>query len=190
MSLRVFSALPIPDEIAETVEARLDEALPGANWRPRENFHITLAFYGELEETVIEDLDTELARIDMAPFAVKLKGANHFGKAEPSALWLGVEAEPALTELAKKCRQAARRLGIEMETRNYLPHMTIAYLDAGDLDPVKLARYEQAMALFETEVFIADRFYLQSSRQRRKGPNHYPVEAEYPLEHPTRREIG
>lgn len=188
MTLRVFSALPIPDEIAEEVEALLD-GVPGANWRPRENFHITLAFYGELEETVIEDLDSELARIDMAPFALTLKGVNHFGKAEPSALWLGVEAGPALTELAKKCRQAARRLGIEMERRNYLPHVTIAYLDAGELDLVRLARFEQAMALFETEPFIADRFYLQSSRQRRKGPNAYPVEAEFPLQHPTRREV-
>ena len=68
--------------------------------------------------------------------------------------------------------------------------MTIAYIDREDLDLGKLRRFEQRLNLFESEPFIADRFYLHSSYQRKRGPNDYPVEAEYPLEHPTRREVG
>ena len=189
MSLRVFTALPIPEEVADLVEP-LCTGVPGAKWRPRENFHITLAFYGELDEPVIEELDHELARIEIAPFALKLKGANHFGKDEPSSLWLGVEAPGQLDDLARECRKAARRVGVGVEKRNYLPHMTIAYIDREDLDLGKLRRFEQRLNLFESEPFIADRFYLHSSYQRKRGPNDYPVEAEYPLEHPTRREVG
>lgn len=188
MSLRVFAALPIPDEIAGIVDPLL-KGVPGAKWRPRDNFHITLAFFGELDEPVIEELDHELARIDMAPFALKLKGVNHFGKEEPSSLWLGVEAAPELDGLARQCRKAARRAGVAVEKRNYLPHLTVAYIDREDLDFAKLQGFEQRLNLFETEAFIADRFYLLSSYQRKRGPNDYPVEAEYPLHHATRREV-
>lgn len=188
MSLRVFTALPIPDEVADIVEPLL-KGVPGANWRPRDNFHITLAFYGELDEPVIEELDHELARIDIPPFALKLKGANHFGKNEPGSLWLGVEAPPQLDDLARQCRKAARRVGVAVEKRKYIPHMTVAYIDRDELDLVKLQRFEQRLGLFETDPFIADRFYLQSSYQKKRGPNEYPVEAEYPLAHPTRREV-
>ena len=182
MSLRVFSALPVPDEVADIVDPLLD-GVPGANWRPRENFHITLSFYGELEIPAVEELDHELARIEMAPFELALKGANHFGKDEPTALWLGVDAPAALADLAAKTRRAAARLGLAVEKRNYLPHLTVAYIDPGEVDLVKLKRFEQQWNLLETPPFIADRFYLYSSHQRRKGPNDYQIEAEYPLFH-------
>jgi len=181
MSLRVFAALPVPEPIADEAAELMDEQVPGANWRPIENLHVTLAFYGELDEPVIEELDHELAAISVPRFSLQLAGAGHFGKAKPSALWLGVEAGSELADLARRCRKAGARAGVEMERRNFLAHLTIAYLSGG-VDPVRVQRFEQRNALFRSEPFIADRFHLYSSHTRKPGvPNAYMAEAEYPL---------
>ena len=47
MSLRLFAALSIPDHVAERL-LPLMKGIGGANWRPRENLHLTLRFFGEL----------------------------------------------------------------------------------------------------------------------------------------------
>ena len=47
--LRLFTALPIPFDVAETLSRR-QSGLPGARWRTAEQLHVTLAFYGEVDE--------------------------------------------------------------------------------------------------------------------------------------------
>jgi 2'-5' RNA ligase len=180
MSLRVFAALPIPDPIADEVMALMDQ-VPGANWRPRENLHITLAFYGELDEPAIHDLDAGLACLTAPRMPLRLAGVGRSGRGDGAALWTLVEPNPALSQLAKGCRKAAKGAGVAMEKRNYLPHVTLAYLSGG-VDPVRLQRFEQRHSLFKSQTFTPDRFFLYSSRPRKPGkPNAYEIEAEYPL---------
>jgi len=181
MTLRVFAALPVDEAIARRI-VPLMKGVPGAAWRPSENFHVTLAFFGELDEAVIAELDDALARIRCAPFDLVFKGVNHFGRAEPSSLWLGVEENPALlSALARSCVQAARRVGVATERRVFIPHLTLAYLKPW-ADPVRLLRFEQRLNLYRSEPMLADRFYLYSSLQTKPGrPNIYQPEAEYPL---------
>ncbi len=181
MALRVFTALPIPDAVAEEAEALMDH-VPGAKWRPRENLHITLAFYGELDEPVIADLDAELARIPTAPFTLRLSGAGHFNQGgEPTSIWLGVEENAALRDLARRCSSAARGAGFAPERRTYRPHLTLAYLGR-DVEIAPVQRFEQRLSLWRSAAFTADRFHLYSSRPRKqRKPNAYEIEAEYPL---------
>ena len=47
MSLRLFAALALPAPIAEQV-LELQKGMRGIDWRPRENLHLTLRFFGEL----------------------------------------------------------------------------------------------------------------------------------------------
>lgn len=178
MSLRLFAGLPVPDEIADRITP-LQKGVGGAKWRPRENFHITLAFYGEMDEPTAEELDHELGRIEIAPFELRLKSAGHFGNNPPSVLWLGVDGPPELYELARRCAKAGARAGVRPETRNYTPHLTVAYLQSPDID--RVLKFEKRLGLYRSEPFIADRFHLYSSWSRTRGPNQYLDEAEYPL---------
>ena len=181
MSIRVFAALALPDDIADAACAEMKN-VPGANWRPRNNLHITLSFYGTLLEPMVEELDSALGQIRHEPFQLSLKGAGRFGGKEPSALWLGLADSPELADLARQCRRAARQAGIQIEKQNYLPHVTLAYLKK-EADPGKLQRFEQRLSLFESEPFWVDRFFLFSSWARKSGsPNLYRVEAECPLQ--------
>jgi 2'-5' RNA ligase len=177
MSLRLFAALDIPDEIARRVRA-LQKGVMGAAWRPREALHLTLRFFGEIDEPEGEELDHELGRIQQHGFDVTLKGAGWFGGARPTTLWLGVAENPALVALAESCERAARRAGLPPEPRGFIPHLTLAYCKGSG--PEDAARFAQRLALFESEPFLADRFFLYSSWPGKRVSS-YVQEAEYPL---------
>ncbi len=180
MSVRLFAALDVPDEIADRVMP-LMRGVGGAKWRPRENLHITLRFFGEVQEPVADDIDAALSQIadSTPPFEIALKGAGTFGGADPHALWLGVSENPVLRKLAADCERAARRLGLKPEPQKYTPHVTVAYLSNAAVDRVQA--FTQSYALFETGAFRVERVGLYSSFVRRGAPSLYRLEAEYPL---------
>jgi len=180
MTVRTFAALAIPDDVAERLIA-LQKGVPGARWRPRENLHLTLRFFGETPEPVADDIDAGLGEAADAnpPFELQLKGAGAFGGADPHALWIGARETPALTKLAKDCERAARRAGLKPEPRKFSPHVTLAYLNSAPLDRVQA--FEQRLGLFESRPFRIERFGLYSSWLRKSAPSLYRLEAEYEL---------
>jgi RNA 2',3'-cyclic 3'-phosphodiesterase len=180
MSLRLFAALALPDHVAERLLA-LMKGVPGAKWRPRENLHLTLRFFGELAEPVAEDLDSALeeATRGIAPFEVRLKSAGSFGGADPHALWIGAAENEALKRLAAACEKAARRVKLKPERHPFTPHVTLAYLNNAPLD--RVLSFERRLALFEAPPFQAESFGLYSSVTRKSAPSLYRLEAEYPL---------
>lgn len=180
MSLRLFAAIAIPDDVAERLTA-LMRGLGGARWSPPENLHITLRFYGELDEPTAEDLDLaiESATAAVAPFAVRLKGAGAFGGGDPHAVWIGVEDNPALDRLAEACERAGRSCGLKPETRKFTPHVTLAKTRGVALD--RVMAFQARCALFESRAFDVGGFGLYSSRIRTGAPSQYRLEAEYVL---------
>lgn len=177
MSLRLFIAIPIPAPVADRLLS-LEADIPGASWRSAEQFHLTLRFIGEVDESTARDVDLELGRIAAAPFEIALSGAGSFGGREPSALWAGVEAPPDLLRLAASCETAIRNAGLPPESRKYKPHVTIAYLH--DTFDTEVAHFLQDAAGFRTEPFWVDHFCMYSSHATRTG-SHYREEAVYPL---------
>jgi 2'-5' RNA ligase len=157
------------------------KGVPGAKWRPRENLHLTLRFFGEVAEPVADDIDSELAGAAEAtpPFEMQLKGAGAFGGADPRNLWIGVAASATLKKLAGDCERAARRAGLKPESRKFAPHVTLAYLSNTPLERVHA--FETRLGLFESRPFQVDRFGLYSSHVRKSAPSLYRLEADYAL---------
>jgi 2'-5' RNA ligase len=180
MSLRLFAAIPMPDDIAERLVA-LQRGVPGATWRPKENLHLTLRFFGEIAEPEADDLDAELSAIAhrAKAFEVRLKGAGVFGRGDPHALWIGVDAVSSLFALADGCERAARKSGLKPERRKFAPHVTLAHLRNPDRE--RVIRFEQRLALYESDPWRVEAFALYSSHVRHGAPSLFQVEAEYPL---------
>lgn len=180
MTIRLFAALDIPDDIAALLTP-LMQCVGGTKWRPRENLHVTLRFFGEVDEPLAEEVDLALSQIGdvTAPFELSLKGAGSFGGADPHALWIGVAESAALTKLAAACERVARRLGLKPEPEKFKPHVTIAYLRGAFFE--RVVSFEQSLALFQTPTFRVERFGLYSSLTRKSAPSLYRLEAEYPL---------
>ena len=177
--LRLFAALPVPYEAAQTL-ARRQTGLPGARWRPTEALHITLAFYGAVPERQADDLAAELARIPGGAFDLELTGVGAFGDAHRShSIWAGIAPNERLTVLAGRCRAAGERAGIKMELRVYRPHLTLAYLKT-QTDPARVGTWITNHNLLHSPPFRVDRFGLYSSTLSDSG-SHYLLERDYPL---------
>jgi len=175
----LFAAIKIPQDITRAL-SRLQKGVSGARWSAPEKFHITLGYFGDIDDDHAEVLDYELARIRMSGFELELSGAGHFGSSDPHAIWVGVTPHPALTMLHDHCRQSARRAKVDMEKRNYVPHVTLAYMKP--FSPIdRVIAFEQRLSGFKTPPFLVDEFFLMSSHRRKDKPNKYYAEASYPL---------
>jgi 2'-5' RNA ligase len=174
--IRLFAALSIPPEIGVALLTR-QAGIEGARWRPLEALHVTLRFFGEIREDVARDLDGELMGISGRPFEIELAGAGSFADGdEINAVWAGVAETPELRRLAEVCENAARRVGLKADKRNYKPHVTLAYLRHPD--PGQVAAWIQAHNLLKSPPIAVDRFGLYSSTLGREG-SRYRLEAEY-----------
>lgn len=92
--MRLFAAIRPPVEVTEHLVHALRPYREDLRWVDPDNWHITLAFYGEQPEGLLEDLVAHLAgaaRIHEG-FTIALKGAGSFNNRN---LWLGVGGENA-----------------------------------------------------------------------------------------------
>lgn len=178
--IRLFTALSVPEDVAEAL-ARRQTGLPGARWRTTDQLHITLTFYGEVDERRADDLSVELERAATGgPFEIALAGVGAFGDGHRTrAVWAGVEASERLTVLAGRTRSAAGRAAIPVERRDYRPHLTLAYLDA-QADPARIAAWIAGHNLLHSPPIPVDRFGLYSSVLTPDG-SRYQLEREYRL---------
>ena len=176
--IRLFAALAIPPDLAQGL-IRRQNSLPGARWRPPEALHITLRFFGEVQEEKADDLDVELEKVAGHAPKLELIGVGAFGEgADIHAVWAGVAKNEALDHLAHACEAAARRAGLDPEHRAYRPHVTLAYLRKPD--PDRVARWIQSHNLLHSPAFEVPSFGLYSSRQTEAG-SRYTLEREYML---------
>lgn len=176
--IRLFAAIAVPDEIAEVL-VRRQQGLPGARWRPIEALHLTLRFFGEIAESVADDLDAELSSISFDAVTIALDGVGAFEDGgEPHAVWAGVGENDALRRLAARCETAARRAGLPADRRAWRPHVTLAYLRRAD--PRRVAAWIQGHNLLQSPPFTVGSFGLYSSHLGEAGAS-YRLERSYPL---------
>jgi 2'-5' RNA ligase len=176
--IRLFAAIAIPAEIGEGLTRR-QQGLPGARWRPIEAFHITLRFFGEIAESLADDLDAELAAVSGQALTLTLHGVGAFEDGgEAHAVWAGVGENDALQRLAARCETAARRAGLPADRRAWRAHVTLAYLRRAD--PTRVAAWIQGHNLLKSPPFTVRGFGLYSSHLSGEGAS-YRLERSYPL---------
>jgi 2'-5' RNA ligase len=176
--MRLFIALDLPWILRDRL-ALLGGGVPGARWVPRENYHLTLRFLGEVPPYRAEEIDTALLGLRARGFSLVLTGIGVFSKGgRPNAIWVGVERNPALDHLQGKIETALQRAGVEPERRRFAPHVTLARLD--NAPEAKIAGFVQAHNLFRTDPVPVEHFTLFSSRLGKEASVYTP-EVEYTL---------
>lgn len=139
--MRAFVALIPPAAVLAELATALrpvQTSHPGLRWTPAGQWHLTLAFLGEidgdaLDEGVLPDLTARLTRAAHRhpPQELALRGAGRFGD---RVLWTRVRGD--LRALAASVGAAARRCHIAVEDRPYRAHLTLARARPGtDLRP-------------------------------------------------------
>ena len=177
MSERLFAALALPGTVLDRLTA-VQSGLADASWRPRANLHLTLRFFGELDEAQIGRLKAELGALRPKPVSLVIKGAGWFGGDAPTALWASAEPTQELVALRTDIEAAARRAGLDADERDFIPHITLAYLQHTQRAPVA-AKVAELEAL-RCEPQMVDGFRLYQSDTRLGDANLYRAVAQYP----------
>jgi len=176
---RLFTGLEIPPEISQELTFYRG-GLAGARWIEPEDYHITLRFFGDVDNRMAQDLADDLAEAEHfsrgLPLVVELDELGVFGGDQPRALYARVKPDPLLARLAATHESLARRNGLKPETRKFTPHVTLARL-RGVSAPAAGA-WLSMRALPLALKFSAEKFVLFSSRDS-VGGGPYRVEGDY-----------
>ncbi len=178
--IRAFVAVNVPEPLVgtlSTAQVGLDVGNPVAP----ENFHITLAFLGEHQETVIADVADTLSMIAETAFDIEVSGLGTFGS-PARLLFADVVPSPPLSALHRRVRRAASEGGVELPHQRYHPHVTLARLGQGVIGPEVdrlQAHIARRMGMIRGE-FRATGFTLFESRLGRSGPVYTPL-VDFPL---------
>lgn len=175
---RLFSAFALPPETVESL-LYFRGGFFGARWIEREDFHITLRFFGDIDASLARHLAEALDEtVFFAPPALELDELGVFGGKTPRALYVRVKPNPELTRLQAAHEKIARRLGLPPETRKFTPHVTLARLRGASPETAAAWLGERAFPLGQT--VSPDGFGLYSSRES-TGGGPYRLEEFYPF---------
>ncbi len=128
---RVFVAIKVdPGETLINWISSIHKALSreSIKWTEPDNLHITLAFLGDTEESVIKKLSAALKdRCNgYGSFELIIRGAGVFKSLnDPRVIWTGIESSEMLSGLNLLVRQGIEDTGIELENRPFRPHLTL-----------------------------------------------------------------
>lgn len=118
--MRLFAAITPPIAVLEHLVRALRPMQGDLRWVDPDNWHITLAYYGEQPDGLIEDLVEHLsvaARLN-EEFTIRLKGAGSFNNRN---LWMGVGGDTRqLRDLMADC------LIDPEERKRQRAHLTVA----------------------------------------------------------------
>jgi RNA 2',3'-cyclic 3'-phosphodiesterase len=133
--MRLFAAIEL-DEAARVKVAdeqrRIQRGLgerAGPKWTSGDQLHITLVFLGQIEEANAPAIaDAVRTPIPVAPFALTFAGVGVFpARGAPRVVWLGTTTGSAeAASVQRLVGERVRRLGVELESRPFRPHVTLA----------------------------------------------------------------
>jgi RNA 2',3'-cyclic 3'-phosphodiesterase len=174
---RLFVGIRPPSAIRQQLLALMG-GVPGARWQNDGQLHCTLRFIGEVDRHAAEDIAIALGGVRFPAFEVALSGVGQFdSRGRPNAVWAGLRPHDALAQLHHKVDQAIVRAGQEPERRAYLPHITLARMNAG---AGTTDRFLEAHAGLASAPFRVEHFLLFESTLGREGAEYAAVER-YPL---------
>lgn len=137
--IRAFFALPVSEQ-AETelldysypLQAQL--ARTSMRWVRPENFHITLAFLGDIQQSELNKLESladQLANT-FSPVNLQLSRLAWLPSPDkPKALVIEPEEQPELMRLQSQFVRSIRDRGFSVDNRRYRPHLTLARCQKG-----------------------------------------------------------
>jgi len=162
------------------LEPEPETAMHIAQWRDRQfgragrpvppvNFHVTLAFLGELREASLERLeaavDERLARGELCGGRLELDITGYWQR--PGVYWLGASTCPeSLARLARALAGIGAALGCRRDTKVFQPHITL--FRGLEIAP-------PAPAVGPHFVLTYGHFVLFESRQGRRGVSYHPL---------------
>lgn len=177
MSERLFLGIPVSQSIQtelsryQTTVGNLDAHV---RWTPPKNYHVTVAFFGEIESEKIQPLShvIEESLQDIDPFTLKYESVVFAPpKKRPRMIWATFNSH----EYTDMVHTVEKRIGEELELPDYrkshapIPHITLArFRTASHIPGTKLPDAD-------IDNFEANSCYLFTSTLTPEGPIYTPT---------------
>lgn len=130
--IRIFLALPLKVQASlRTTCSKLQDQFSNEKlrWVRQENMHLTIRFFGDVEEERIVELADALkvALSDVPSGEICIKGLGTFeNRSSYNVLWAGIEDPEPLREIKSITDEALKEIQPVKIHRNYRPHLTLA----------------------------------------------------------------
>ena len=179
--IRSFLAIELPEPILRKigeVQGDLKSAHAEVRWTNPEKMHLTLKFFGNIEESRIDSIFKSIKEPirKTLPFSLKVRGVGAFPHLKnPRVIWIGlVDEREVLTSLQKQIEAQLEKIGFQPEDRPFHPHLTLGRMKSsrGKEDLVGgMERYREE----EFGDFQAERVVLFKSDLKPSGPIYTPL---------------
>lgn len=198
--MRLFASVRPPTFVLDHLGGALALTTSGLDvpvrWTAEENWHLTVAFFGDVPDGAEGELAGLLAGVaaDAGPFELRLRGAGVFSG---RTLWIGASGDvDAMARLAAAARSAGEQVSRFHDPRTRLrPHLTVGrVLDDGSVArracsrerrrvPAAVDHLVRALAAYEGPTWTVDVLGLEESwpGQGRGGGPRYAVRSSHRL---------
>ena len=173
--MRLFVAVTPPADALDELEAAvapLRSSCPGLRWTGRQNWHVTLAFLGQVDDAVADKLRPALGEAVAAEPAglVSLGPAGSFptDRAWANVLWVDVKDQDGfLARLAATVGEVAGKVGAPPDRqKEYKPHLTLGR----SRNAAKVGPLVAKLAGFRGRPWLAGEIQLFQSHLRPQWP--------------------
>lgn len=173
--IRTFIAVEIPDKIISSI-AKVQEDIKTYGFKIRwvrpESIHLTLKFLGNIEAADAENVGRAVCKAAraVAPLSLQAKGIGVFpGIRRPRVVWVGITGQlETLGRLQKTLDENLAAIGFPKEKRPFKGHLTLGRIQK-KIDSKTFIEALDALGIFETETFTADRVVLYKSELKASG---------------------
>ena len=127
--MRLFIAVELPETVREQTRraaAALKEAVVSGRFPGKQNYHITLAFLGEVPMSAVNRIKTAMDCCSAPPFEITVGGLGRFKRREGDVIWTRVSAPETLFSLQRELLLELAKRGFDLENRTFTPHITLA----------------------------------------------------------------
>lgn len=166
--IRAFIAVDLAAATIANIATAIEQLKPridAIRWVAPSNFHLTLKFLGDIDESRVESIGAALGNaLRLFPrCTINAKGLGVFpGLKRPRVLWVGLEG-PGLIPLAAQVESALAPLGFAPDERGFIPHLTIGRWRQGDRVGKALEQELRCWASYEFGISQADEVILFQS---------------------------
>lgn len=130
--IRAFVAIEINDDVRESLtglQDQLRKADAKVSWAPPRNIHLSLAFLGDIFESVVEPLGRDIDTVvgEFTRFHFEVCGLGSFGSRNKlRVIWAGVPEPPeVMMQIQALIADSVRKQGIPLDKRPFRPHLTL-----------------------------------------------------------------
>ena len=179
--IRSFLAIELPKPVLkkiEEVQGDLRSTHADVRWVNPEKIHLTLKFFGNIEESRIDPIFKSIEEPirNTLPFSLKVRGLGAFPNLKnPRVIWMGlVDGREVLISFQKQIETQLEKIGFQPEDRPFHPHLTLGRMKSSRGKEELVGRMEKHKEE-EFGDFQVERVILFKSDLRPTGPIYTPL---------------